>query len=122
MINLRTTTIASGVTCIIVGSGAYMLSQEPACLVVLVIGFIQTALGLLIRSELRWPAVTTLVIAGVVMMLTAQSITRFIHILMGQTQTSPGAVLAFTVLSVVCLVHLTIGIRWVIAKKHNARS
>lgn len=99
-----------------------MLWHEPASIIVLAVGALQGVFAALFKPDgVRWQVVS-MVVSGVFMMLAAQSISRFVRFLLGQHVAGAPSVLALTVLSVVCLVHLTIGIRWMASRKPSSKS
>ncbi len=111
--DIRKTTWILAIVNILVGSSVFLLSSEPASLVALCVGIVQLLLSLQMKANRLWPVIAALGISGIVMLLAAQSVPKFIHIMAGKHLPASASILALSILAVTCLIHLTIGIRWV---------
>jgi uncharacterized membrane protein (UPF0136 family) len=100
----------------------YSLTSEPATLAAVGIGALVGVLALFMREHKRWSLIMALFVSGAAMLLTAQSVPRFVRVLSGQHMPTPGSVLALTSLSIISLIHLTLGIRWVLGNRRSAKS
>lgn len=102
----------------LIGSACFLLTSELACTLLIVFGLIQAVVVLLMPRHTKVFQTIALVVSAITMIVTAQTVPRLIHMIAGEKQLLPGSITAFALLSLLSLIHLTLGIKWLAAKKH----
>lgn len=117
-------TIAIGAAVTLVGSGAFIFSMEPASLGTLMIGILVFVGGLLMRAPKRTSLVGHLVVVVtfIGMLTSASSLPRTIKLISGASIDSPAASIAATALGLLCLLHVTMSVRWFLARRSLKKS
>ena len=115
-------TLVVGALLILVGSGGFIISSEPATLTVLLFGIVIAALAIGTWKE-RLTALLmhiAVVVSFVGMILSATSLRRFVDLVSGETMSNETSIVAITILGVLCLIHVTMSIRWFLARKRSS--
>lgn len=111
---MNRTTLIIGALVTLIGTGAFMISREIGSVLVAVPG---VALIFLRRFD-----IVALIVSTMSMVFTASSVPRLVRMMAGEQMSQPVAVVAVAITSVLFLVHVTMSIRWYLAKKRSATS
>ncbi|RPI69792.1 MAG: hypothetical protein EHM43_00620 [Ignavibacteriae bacterium] len=118
------TTLVIGAAMMLVGSGAFMASNEAGTLITLAFGLVVVILATgAMRS--KWTAPIMHMVVGLTfmgMLFSASSVPRLVRMMGGATVDMPFTVVATSILAVLCLIHVTMSIRWFLARKRLSPS
>lgn len=117
-------TIVIGALITLMGSGAFILSSEPATLGTMVVGVVVTLGGVLMRNPARTALVGHLVVIVTFlgMLISAPSIPRTLRLIGGEQVDAPVSSVSAAVLGILCLLHVTMSVRWFLARRRLKKS
>jgi hypothetical protein len=112
----------TGACLLLIGSGAFIASSEPPTLIPMAFGIVMLILSLGVRNP-RWAFPLQLMAAGLAfmgMLSTASSLPLFLTVLGGGSVDNPGSVVATGLLGVLCVVYVTLSVRWYLANRQSS--
>ena len=106
------------------GSGAFISSSEPATLIPLSVGLVMAVIGMASVNE-RWSK--TLMHIGVLisfasMIFSATALQRLVAMMQDEPVSQPASVVSISILGILSLIHVTLSIRWFLARKRSSSS
>jgi len=114
-------TLVTGGLITMIGSGAFLVTSDLGALLPVGLGVVLVALGWLGRTPARQALAGHLAVgcsfAG--MVFSASAAGRLAGRLAGDTLDRPGATVAIALTGVVCLIHVTMSIRWFLARRRS---
>lgn len=114
-------TIIVGGLMTLTGSGTFLLSGDLGTLVPMGAGLVLMGLGWWSRSPSRQALAGHLaaMLTFVLMVFSAPALNQIVRLVGGESVARPYAVAATSVTGVLCLVHVTLSIRWFLARKRS---
>lgn len=115
-------TIVIGALITLTGTGAFIGSGDLLALVPGGMGVVLVVLGWLGIAEQRQAIMghAAVLLTFVGMVFSASTVVRLLHVIAGDQVERPGAVVAISCAGLLCLVHVTMSIRWFLARKRSA--
>jgi len=114
-------TILIGAVMTLTGSGAFLLSRDPGTVIPMIAGLILMGLGWWSTKPERQALAGHLAVGltFVLMVFTAPALNQSLHFFSGDEVARPYAVIATTVTGILCLIHVTLSIRWFLARRRS---
>ena len=114
-------TIMIGALITLSGSGAVLLSKDPGTVLLMIAGLVLMGLGWWSGRPGKQALAGHLavVLTFVLMVFTAHATKQVVMLLAGADVARPAAVVATSVTGILCLVHVTLSIRWFLARKRS---
>ena len=117
-------TITIGALISMIGSAFFVLSDEVATLGTLGVGLGLIMLGLFMRAPKREALVGHLavVVTFLGMLSSASSVPRAFKLAGGTQIDAPWATVSIALMGVLCLIHVTMSVRWFLARRRSNKS
>ena len=115
------TTLIVGALMTLTGSGSFLLSKDPGTVIPMVAGLVLMGLGWWSTRPERQSLAGHLavILTFVLMVFTAPALNQVLHAIAGEEIQRPHAVFATSVTGLLCLVHVTLSIRWFLARRRS---
>ncbi len=114
-------TIIIGALLTLTGSGTFLLSKDPGTLVPMAAGLLLMGLGWWSRRPEKQGLAGHLavVLTFVFMVFSAPAANQALKLLGGEDVARPYAVIATSIAGILCLIHVTLSIRWFLARRRS---
>ncbi len=118
---MTTPTLLVGALLVLIGTGSFLVSADLGSLLPAGLGSLVGVLGWLGRSPKRQALAGHLAVGCtfVGMVLSASAAGRLVASLTGAPLERAGATVAIALTGIVCLIHVTMSIRWFLARKRS---